>query len=295
MAARSPFGWGHTIDFGPFEIPGLLGKDYLGVAALLREWGWVADLTGKRCADVGCFSGGLSLFLAAQGAAEVHAVDEVPEHVEQCRLVSGALGCRQIQCHQLSLYEMPREFSARSFDLILLSGVLYHLSDMLVGLYALRELLRDDGVLLVETNAVPDMEHSYANYGRFYGGMWWQPTGLCIQDMCEHMGFQRPEVRFYAKDRCLARAAKQPGEITFKRGLNWKFPDIHDTAPRPYHTDNMAPAPREKASSGTQWPAKAVPREPANSRPQLQRGAGGGARDPARLAPGSPARRTLPA
>ena len=246
LAARSPFGWGHTIDFGPFEMPGLLGKDYLNVAALLKEWGWAADLRGKTCADVGCFSGGLSLFLAAQGAVRLHSIDEVPEHVEQCRLTASALGCTQIECHQMSLYEMPQRFAPRSFDLILLSGVLYHLSDMLVGLYALRELLKDDGVLVIETNGVPDTEHSYANFGRFYRGMWWQPTALCIQDMCEHMGFRKPEVRFYAEDRCLARAEKCPGEIAFKRGLNWKFADIHDTAPRPYAANNMAPAPRGK-------------------------------------------------
>ena len=152
LAARSPFGWGHTIDFGPFTMPGLLGTDYLNVAALLKEWRWAADLRGKTCADVGCFSGGLSLSLAAQGAAQLHSIDEVPEHVEQCRLTASALGCTQIECHRMSLYEMPQRFAPRTFDLILLSGVLYHLSDMLVGLYAVREWLRGEAAQVVDHN-----------------------------------------------------------------------------------------------------------------------------------------------
>jgi 2-polyprenyl-3-methyl-5-hydroxy-6-metoxy-1,4-benzoquinol methylase len=86
-----------------------------------------------------------------------------------------------VTCLDCSLYDLPRKLAPSSFDVILLSGVLYHLSDMLVGLLALQHLLKEDGVLLIESNAVECFEHSYANFGRFVAGMWWQPTGAVHQ------------------------------------------------------------------------------------------------------------------
>ncbi len=130
---------------------------------------------------------------------------------------------------------------AGSLDLILLSGVLYHLSDML-GLYALRTLLRPGGTLIIETNAVHDDLHYYANFGRFFAGMWWQPTTLCVQDMCEMMGYEAVETYPYVPYRCLARAVRIEEEPSFRRGFNWPFPDIADAVPRTVDARIMAPA-----------------------------------------------------
>jgi hypothetical protein len=41
LAGRSPFGWGHTIDFGPFVIEGLMQNNYLRIAGFL-------DVRGRR-------------------------------------------------------------------------------------------------------------------------------------------------------------------------------------------------------------------------------------------------------
>ena len=53
---------------------------------------------------------------------------------------------------------------------MVVAGVLYHLSDMLVGLHALRRLLKPNGTLLVETAAIDDPQRSYADFARFVGG-----------------------------------------------------------------------------------------------------------------------------
>jgi SAM-dependent methyltransferase len=67
-------------------MPGLLGEKYLTLAGVVDRLGWwPTDLTGKQVADVGCFTGGLSVLLAARGAERVAAVDELPEHLEQAR------------------------------------------------------------------------------------------------------------------------------------------------------------------------------------------------------------------
>lgn len=245
LAGDSPFGWGHTIDFGPFQIKGLLDEHYLRIAGLLDEWEWwPKSLAGLDVADVGCFTGGLSVIMAARGARRVLAVDEIPEHVAQSDLVARAFGIPSIETLETTLYQLPEKASKPRFDLILLSGVLYHLSDMMVGLLAMREMLKPGGILLMETNAVNCSDHSYANFGRFANGMWWQPTALCIKDICEFTGFREPEVRFFMETRCLVRVTRSDDDRPpFRRGINWPFSDIRDDLPRPTRGSVLAPAP----------------------------------------------------
>lgn len=245
LAARAQYGWGHTIDFGPFRQEGLLLDSYLQIAGFLDAWEWwPASLKGMRVADVGCFTGGLSLLLAARGAEQVYAVDEVPAHVAQCAFVAEAFQMNAVACVETSLYQLPQRIAPASLDLVVLSGVLYHLSDMLVGLLALQNLLKPGGTLLIESNAIECFTHSYANFGQFFGGMWWQPTGRCIQDMCEFTGYSRPEVRFYSTQRCLARAfKKEDAQLAFKRGLNWSFPDLRDERERTLYHAGMTEVP----------------------------------------------------
>ena len=243
IAARSQYGWGHTIDFGPFKQEGLLGEKYLDIVGRWDQLGWLpGSLKGIRAADIGCFTGGISLILAHRGAEDVLAVDEVPEHVEQCAYVAEVFEASTVRATKASLFELPELVAPGSLDLIVLAGVLYHLSDMLVGLYLLRKLLKVGGSLLMESYAVEDEEHSYANFGRFAMGVWWQPSILCLKDMCRFMGFSNVEVEMYLPDRCLARARKSSDEeIPFRRGLNYRFEDIHDAVSRTMDVETMAP------------------------------------------------------
>lgn len=245
LSAASQYGWGHTIDFGPFRKDGLLGESFLRIAGVLDDWGWwPSRLDGLRVADVGCFTGGLSLIMAGRGAATVYAVDEIPAHIDQCAFLAETFAVKSISPVSSSIYKLCQKIEHGSLDIVLLAGVLYHLSDMLTGLYALRELLKPDGLLLVQSNAIDDFQNSYANFGRFYAGMWWQPSGLCVRDMCEYMGYRDCQVRFYMSERCIARAVRAEGEIPFRRGMNWDFADLRDRRVRSLDPNIMAPVPR---------------------------------------------------
>jgi SAM-dependent methyltransferase len=240
--SQAQYGWGHTIDFGPFIQEGILGEHYLDIVGLLDMWGWwPRTLSGLSTADVGCFTGGISAIMAERGADIVYAVDEIPEHLAQCAYLYELFNLTEVQPVSASLYDLPERIPVGELDLILMSGVLYHLSDMLVGLLSLRELLRPKGILILESNAVDDWQQSYANFGRFFAGMWWQPSALCISDMCRFMGFEDPEIRFYTEGRCLVRTVRGEGEIPFKRGLNWPFESLLDAKPRPMDPAVMAP------------------------------------------------------
>lgn len=243
-SAESQYGWGHTIDFGSFVQEGFLGNTWLAVVeALDRSKLWPDDLSGLHVADVGACTGGISAVIATRGAALVYAVDELPGHAQQARVVAEAFELDNMHVVEASLYELETHIEPATLDLVLFSGVLYHLSDMLVGLYALGRLLKPGGLLVVETNAVEDMQHSYANFGRYYAGMWWQPTMLCVKDMMEFMGFERVRLEPFVESRCIAAGTKVTGDIPFKRGMNWPFASREDAAPRSLDWRVMAPAP----------------------------------------------------
>jgi SAM-dependent methyltransferase len=250
LAASSQYGWGHTIDFGAFRKEGLFGETFLDVAAVLDRMGWWPQrLERLRVADVGCYTGGMSLLMASRGADTVYAVDEVPEHLAQCRLLARVFARSNIQPVEDSLYRLDRHVAKDSLDGVLMAGVLYHLSDMLVGLHVLRTLLKLDGWLVMETAAIDDNEHSYANFARYVGGGWWVPTALCIRDMLEFMNFGATEIHFHAEGRCLVRARPLGVALpTFRRGLNWPFESIRDDQPRTMDLTKLAYAPRRSSA-----------------------------------------------
>jgi SAM-dependent methyltransferase len=111
------------------------------------------DLRGKRVLDVGCRDG-LCCFEAEKlGAAEVIGIDNdlsrgaveflIPFFQSRVRMV------------ELNLYDLtPRHFG--TFDVIIFSGVLYHLRYPFWGLKRLKDVLRDGGVLVLETATLVD-------------------------------------------------------------------------------------------------------------------------------------------
>ena len=243
LDSESQYGWGQTIDFGPFEKKGFLGYGYLEIVGLLDKWSWwPRSLAGMLVADLGCFTGGHSVLMAQRGAERVYAVDELSGHLRQCECLASSFGLSQIETIESSVFRADEYIPEKSLDMIVLSGVLYHMSDMLVGLLMMHKLLKPGGLLIIETNGVDDDRRSYANFGRYYGGMWWQPSGLCVRDMCEHMGFEQVDVRFYKPDRCLARAVRsESDDISFRRGMNWAFSHLDDDRKRTMDRRVMAP------------------------------------------------------
>jgi 2-polyprenyl-3-methyl-5-hydroxy-6-metoxy-1,4-benzoquinol methylase len=86
LVSEAPYGWAHTLDPGADSAwMGCSGTTISELQGSLDEWQWwPASLEGARVADVGCFSGALSLMMSARGATEVVAVDEIQQHLAQC-------------------------------------------------------------------------------------------------------------------------------------------------------------------------------------------------------------------
>jgi 2-polyprenyl-3-methyl-5-hydroxy-6-metoxy-1,4-benzoquinol methylase len=132
------------------------------------------DVKGKNCLDIGAMECLHSILLKKQGAQYVHAFDRL-DCEEKVKLVKAAHNVRFEYSRVPSLREfLPIAKNTEKFpyDVVVFSGVLYHMFDPLSGLAMVRGLLRNGGILLLETAAV--IEKSMAMYfnaeGRFYQG-----------------------------------------------------------------------------------------------------------------------------
>lgn len=98
--------------------------------------------------DIGGGTGIYAFWLAQQGY-EVHLIDAVPLHIEQARRSSESQSGRSLASMAVGdARQLNRE--VESVDVVLLLGPLYHLTDRIARIDALREahrILRNDGIV----------------------------------------------------------------------------------------------------------------------------------------------------
>ena len=151
------------------------GRDHWAVAQtrdLLRRVdveGGGGDGDGARCLDVGIQEGLVTILLERRGAAEVVGYDRLLRR-PRLALVQQALETGFELVGGSKLQELPGALGPRqAFDVVVFSGVLYHMFDPFGGLAAVRGLVRDGGICVVETTtAFDDNEAMHFNSaGRF--------------------------------------------------------------------------------------------------------------------------------
>jgi hypothetical protein len=126
------------------------------VSALTRAALRASPLEGLKCLDIGTVEGVVPVLMTRRGARDVVAYDRVDwsrkvDFVKACygaeyRYISG-MNYGDFQAKVLGLDEHP-------FDLAVFSGVLYHMFDPLGGLLRTRSMVRDCGLVIVETSAL---------------------------------------------------------------------------------------------------------------------------------------------
>ena len=103
----------------------------------------------------GCGTNQAAVFAYNNPAAKVVAVDVSQPSLDHHRYLKDKYRLKNLELHLLPVESAPT--LGRTFDLIVSTGVLHHLADPPVGLRALAECLRSDGVIAVML---------YARYGR---------------------------------------------------------------------------------------------------------------------------------
>lgn len=200
------FHWGHDHDFGDFQVGGRMGTRHIDILSFFMDhFGALpADLAGKRILDIGCWTGGTSLLLAAMGA-EVVAIEEVRKYVEALRFLGEAFAIRNLQAYPLSLYDLTDAAFQDRFDFVLFSGVIYHLTDPVLGARIAFNTLKDGGSCLVETLGSPGSGSTVEYWGPSVAGEgsredlsragwnWFVPTPPALQQMLLDVGFAEVE------------------------------------------------------------------------------------------------------
>jgi 2-polyprenyl-3-methyl-5-hydroxy-6-metoxy-1,4-benzoquinol methylase len=117
------------------------------------------DLRGTTCLDLGSMEGLMPVLMCRQGAEAVLATDAI----DHCREKMTALRYyykANFEFQQIGLmYDLTkklRKSGRASFDIVNLSGLLYHVFSPLMVLAGVRPLLKRNGLMIVSTNVVVD-------------------------------------------------------------------------------------------------------------------------------------------
>ena len=190
--------WWHTIDLGNGVVtPGFDRSNWK-----LKKLGMPQDLSGKSVLDIGAWDGFFSFEAERRGAERVLAVDSFCWSGEGWGTKAGFILARKalrskVEDRELEVLDIsPEEIG--TFDLVLFSGVLYHMPHPLLSLERVFSVTGNH--LILET--VVDMEWCRRPAMAFYPAdelsddstNWWGPNAVAVEAMLKTVGFRRVEL-----------------------------------------------------------------------------------------------------
>lgn len=143
----------HTIQLGDgIETPGrpLPRHKKLVLEAIATQ-----NLEGKRVLDVACANGLFAIEAERHGATEILAVDHTDRMLKPLRELLIPYLESKIEVLRKNLLDL-RSSEIGQFDIIIFPGVLYHLRYPFWSLKIIRDLLVEDGLLILETAVIVD-------------------------------------------------------------------------------------------------------------------------------------------
>lgn len=193
--ASSDFQWWHQIDLGHgIATPGRGGD----TRARLERLHLPRDLTGKSVLDIGAADGAFSFACERRGARRVVAVNE---HRHPGLFLAADIIGSSVEPVVADLMELDPEDIGGPFDVVLFSGVIYHLPDPVGGLLRAFHLTARGGLLVLETDTrLNYLEQPAAEFVREtrppvnYDRNWWRPNRAAVIEMCRQVGFDRVEI-----------------------------------------------------------------------------------------------------
>lgn len=163
--------WYYQIELRPGVIT---GGGLRGTLSLVRSQLDAMEIAGHSTLDIGTQEAVIPTLLALRGARESVCYDRL-DLSGRIALVKEAYGVEFDYIHSHQLHALPAALTQRghgAFDIVVFAGVLYHMIDPLGGLGLVRGLVRQNGLLLIETSAIfsPELLMHFNGKGRYYEG-----------------------------------------------------------------------------------------------------------------------------
>lgn len=143
--------WFHSIDFGSFASSGRFkpgepqNVTLYGTMDLIND----IDLTGTDVLDVGTVDGLVSFAAVHLGASRVVATDSVVR--EPFLLAREALALDVEYAPQLQIRDLVDTYGRGAFDLVICSGVIYHMLNPASAFFECRKLVKENGLVIFES------------------------------------------------------------------------------------------------------------------------------------------------
>ena len=186
--------WAHSIDLGNGIVtPGIWGAHNVQLHRAIGD----IDFRGKKVLDIGCWDGLFSFEAEKRGAAEVYATDLISQRdlrdQQTFQLAHRVLESKVKYFPHTSVFDVET-LGVRDFDVVIYAGVYYHLKDPLRSITALRRVMRDGGLMIVEGEVIDSREciasfHYRKPYGLDHSN-WWMPSPSCLREWVECSFFE---------------------------------------------------------------------------------------------------------
>ena len=174
---------------GPFDLYGVhIDSEWRSGDKFARLLAAGVNFTGKHILDVGCGNGYFLYRMLGAGAHFALGLDPSWHYFAQYLALEKLLGPQCCAYLPLTL----DDFVPRDFDLTLSMGVLYHRREPLQHLAQLRDTLRPDGRLILETLVVDGDATTVLMPPERYAGMrnvWFLPSVAALHRWLARLGF----------------------------------------------------------------------------------------------------------
>ena len=181
---------------GPFDLFGIhINTEWRS------DWKWdrvlphLSPLKNRTVLDVGCGNGYHCLRMIGEGAQRVIGIDPSPRFVHQFYTMKHFIGDMPADVLPLGIEHVPANL--RAFDTVFSMGVFYHRRSPMDHLRELKECLRQDGELVLETLVVAGLEgYALVPEGRYakMPNVWYLPSPATMLSWLCKCGFKNPRI-----------------------------------------------------------------------------------------------------
>ncbi|MEN8140284.1 MAG: tRNA 5-methoxyuridine(34)/uridine 5-oxyacetic acid(34) synthase CmoB [Thermodesulfobacteriota bacterium] len=181
---------------GPFSIFGIdIDAEWRSNRKWERLRPHLPDLTGKVVADIGCNNGYYMFRLAQHKPKLVLGFEPYLHHFFTFQALNSMAGQDNLSLELLGVEEAG--LFTKSFDLVLLLGILYHRVSPLDCLREVRKAMTKGATLIVESQAIPgEREVALFPESRYakVPGTYFVPTASCLANWIKRAGFSEVEI-----------------------------------------------------------------------------------------------------